>query len=136
MSKKQPASWLVFEDQFNLAGAICQRPTFRTTPNLWETPGRMKREDCLTRFEQAASLCQRCPALDECRRRRDTLAEAGFAIDGVVAGDIPLEYSTHCRGCGVKLVTTKQKPPAGVKRHWRAGYCRKCYEALRKTARK
>lgn len=124
----------VFEDKFNLSGAICLRPPYRETPNLWEVADGLNRKERIERFEKAASLCRRCPALDECKARRDAFAEVGLSIDGVVAGEIPKGFAEHCRGCGIELSKEKRKP--GTAKYWRSGYCRKCYAKARKKNKK
>lgn len=129
-------SWAEVENQFDLTGAICRKPEFAETPNLWETvTGKIKLNDRIARWEQAAALCKQCPAIKACKARREYYASIGFRIDGVVAGEIPPYQQKFCRGCGAEFWFGKVLPP-GMVRFWRTGYCRKCYETRRKTAHK
>lgn len=124
---KKLRSWAEVESRFNLTGAICRKPAFDETPNLWETvSGRIKPEDRIARWEQAAALCEQCPVLEKCKARLDFYTALGFSIDGVVAGRIPELPARHCRGCGKVLYEKGEQQ--GVETEYCAGFCRHCYE--------
>ena len=127
---------------FQLLGATCARPEFAGDENLWCSFESMTKTQTMVRWVRAAALCDECPVLDECRRRRDWFEVQGLDIDGVVAGRIPGHWHHHltaCKGCGRPMAFRGEvaELPAGFVWHARDGRCRPCQlEPRRKAYRK